>query len=127
MKLRIYNDSIRLRLTRSEVSRFAADGIIGGVLQYGAGPDECLAYGLESGDADRLKLSVGPSRMVIMMPAAQAREWTGTDRIAVGGSSENAAGIRFTILVEKEFRRLHGATNDPDLYPNPLEERVAVG
>jgi len=41
----------------------------------------------------------------------------------VSAEIEFGEGKRLSVLVEKEFRRLHGANNDPDLYPNPLEDQ----
>jgi hypothetical protein len=62
---------------------------------------------------------------VILVPCAQAREWTDTARVAVDGTAPSTTGGELKILVEKEFRRLHAASDDPDLYPNPLEGRPA--
>ena len=126
MKLRIHNNSIRLRLTRSEVARFTADGRIEAALRFGPDPSQRLIYSLEAvpgiasisayGSAEHLRICV---------PCAIAQEWTGTERVAIAAKQSMGGQGELNILVEKEFRRLHGAKFNPDLYPNPLEKSVA--
>lgn len=55
-----------------------------------------------------------------------AREWTGTERVGIAAQQSINSHASVEILVEKEFRRLHGAKYNPDLYPNPLESTAAV-
>src|ERR1041385_2527653 len=125
MKLRIHANSIRLRLTKTEIARFAAEGQVEGVLTYGDGVSERLNYGIRSSlSAATLSLDVAPNRVVILVPASQAAEWVQSERISVEGVCQIKSGPELRILVEKEFRRLHGATADPDLYPNPLESSL---
>jgi hypothetical protein len=59
--------------------------------------------------------------IVIVLPATVAKAWVETDQVAIPGAVALGAGKELAVLVEKEFRRLHGANTDPDLYPNPLE------
>lgn len=123
MKLRLRGNSIRLRLNKPEVARFASQGTIEEVLCYGAGAGEQLTYGLErSGSAPGIQLSVAPGRIMILVPEGLARDWVDTERVSLESRSRTTAPNELTILVEKDFRRLHGASKDPDLYPNPLEK-----
>lgn len=122
MKLRIQNNSIRLRLNRREVETFTKAGSLEEALEHSLGR---LVYGIQSStDAPRAEVLVGSGRIHIVLPAEVARDWTGTDRVGISDEVEFGEGKRLSVLVEKEFRRLHGATNDPDLYPNPLEGRA---
>ena len=63
-------------------------------------------------------------RLMICVPAAIAQDWTGTDRVAIAAKQSMDSQGEIDILVEKEFRRLHGAKFNPDLYPNPLESSL---
>lgn len=120
MKLRIHDNSIRLRLNRREVAQFANTGQIAETVEFG--PNQRLRYGLESSpDATGPEVRFSGSDIVIVLPANAAREWGETARISVQGNQMVCTGKSLAILVEKEFRRLHGTTLDPDLYPNPLE------
>jgi len=125
MKLRIHDNSIRLRLTRSEVARFMTEGRIESTLQFGPDPSQRLTYGLEAvPDIAALAVSGLAKRLIIQVPAAMAREWTGTERVGIGAQQSIDGQGQVEILVEKEFRRLHGAKNNRDLYPNPLESTL---
>ena len=120
MKLRIHDNSIRLRLNRREVAQFASAGQIAETVEFG--PNQRLRYGLESSpDAAGVEARFSGSDIMIVLPGTLAREWAETERVSVQGDQTLCTGKSLAILVEKEFRRLHGATLDPDLYPNPLE------
>ena len=120
MKLRIHGNSIRLRLNRREVAQFASTGQIAETVEFG--PNQRLRYGLESSpDAAGPEARFSGSDIMVVLPANAAREWGETERVSVQGDQTLGTGKSLAILVEKEFRRLHGATLDPDLYPNPLE------
>ena len=121
MKLRIHEDSIRLRLNRREVSQFAESAVLEKSLEWGPGSGERLAYGLEVSQSVReVTLRSNGHSIIIVLPSALARTWMTTDRVEIAAEVP-VHNRRLSILVEKEFRRLHGANLDPDLYPNPLE------
>ena len=125
MKLKLQGNSIRLRLKRSEVARFAEVGRLEEAFEYGPGAGQRLVYGIEAAEVDAAGVLVDPAGIFVVLPIAVARDWTGSERVAVSGEVVHAGGRRVSVLVEKEFRRMHGATGDPDLYPNPLELRGA--
>ena len=121
MKLRIHENSIRLRLNRKEVAQFAANARLEQALEWGSGPQDRLVYGLEASEsASEVTVRCSGQSIVIILPAALAQTWTSSDRVEVA-ADVSVAEKHLSILVEKEFRRLHGAKFDPDLYPNPLE------
>ncbi|HYL37680.1 MAG TPA: hypothetical protein VEV17_17325 [Bryobacteraceae bacterium] len=122
MKLRIHDNSIRLRLTRSEVTGFAANGRIEGTLQFGPEASQRLTYGLEAVPGIKgICVRGSAEHLMIQVPSVLAREWTATERVAIDGQQSIDGQGTIEILVEKEFRRLHGSKFNPDLYPNPLE------
>ena len=126
MKLRIHDNSIRLRLTRSEVARFSTAGRIEATLQFGPDPSQWLTYGLEAvPGAERIGVTGSAQHLIIRIPSAMAREWTGTERVSIAAQYSVHGLGPIELLVEKEFRRLHGANRNPDLYPNPLEQQLA--
>jgi len=121
VKLRIQNNTIRLRLNRREVAAFTAAGSLEEAFEHPAGR---LIYGIESAEAaSEAEVRVGGESIRIVLPANVSHDWTQTDRVGVSAEIEFGEGKRLSVLVEKEFRRLHGANNDPDLYPNPLEDQ----
>ena len=80
-----------------------------------------LIYGIETRDVDKVGLRVDEAGIIVVLPQAMANDWTGSERVGVYEEIVYPAGCRVSVLIEKEFRRMHGGTNDPDLYPNPLE------
>ena len=124
MKLRIHGNSIRLRLNRKEVAQFSDRACLEEALEWGTGPDQRLVYGLEaSQSAPDVGVRCSERAITIILPAALAHVWTSTDRVEISANVPVAAK-NLSILVEKDFRRMHGANNDPDLYPNPLEAKA---
>lgn len=122
--MRIHRNSIRLRLNRREVAQFAAAGRLEEICEWGIGATDRLVYGLESSQSAKdVGVGVTGRAFSVIFPVALAQEWVDTDRVAVCASVPLTSEKCLSILVEKEFRRLHGANNDPDLYPNPLEVR----
>ena len=106
MKLRIRGNSIRLRLTRSEVEEFGRTGKVEEKVDFGPGMRK-LKYALEECQDDRIRVSV---------PAEQAREWVRSESV---GFESSGGGLR--ILVEKDFSCLNerpGETEE-DTFPNP--------
>ena len=124
MKLRIQGNSLRLRLSQSEVSQFSKTGFVEDSLQLGPGAN--FAYTLESSSSiPALHASYQNGWFRIQVPAAEGTEWFTTDRVSIAGKQPLANGKTLSILVEKDFQCLHGdVARDPDAFPNPLEEPV---
>ena len=122
MKMRVQNNSIRIRLTRSEVEDFARDGRASASLRFGG--DSTLTYTLQSAGAlDAMQAVFTESEIHIRVPEAMAREWSGGDEVGMHGSQTLDNGELLDVVVEKDFQCLHKgeAAKDPDAYPNPLE------
>lgn len=112
MKIRIKDNSIRFRLTQSEVAELGSNGIISGHTEF---PGQTFTYAIESTEEEVLSAAFAESRMLLTMPAAMVEEWMTTDRIGFDGQ----AG-KLRILVEKDFVCLDNTLEDQsDNYPNP--------
>lgn len=111
MKLRISGDSVRLRLTRSEVARFAASGEVEDAVHFGGGSK--LTYALQATDSvEQPRASFSDGRIAVVVSKADAQKWATTDQVGIEGDG---------IVVEKDFQCMHGdKERDADAYPNPL-------
>lgn len=119
MKIRITHTSLRYRLTRPEVERFAVDGMIAETLNIG---DAALTYILQSQPVDQLSATFKNNTITLTVPQTLATEWTSTEK--VGFNNQNPNGL--FILVEKDFKCLDNVTEDQsDNYPNPLAKNQA--
>jgi hypothetical protein len=124
MKLRIKNSSIRLRLTKSEVSRFEETGSISAVTPFGGG--RTLTYTLQtSGNADAVTASFGDAHISVIVPAAMAHHWASTENVSIR-AEQGGGGERLQIVIEKDLQCLHkeDTKRDADAYPHPLVENV---
>ncbi len=121
MKLRIHEDSLRLRLNRSDVEQFRETGICAESLRFGSGSQ--LIYTLEI--CSRLTVMEAQYRqdcIRILLPIEMAQKWAGSDQISL--SLNRADGSGPTLLIEKDFQCLHSdernPSDDADAFPNPL-------
>ncbi len=113
MKIRIKPNGIRYRLTRSEVERFASEGVIKEVIVFG---DDKLTYILQRTTEPNLFSTFKNNIITLFVPEVLADDWTGTDRVGV----ESSAG-HLHLLLEKDFTCLENVAEDQsDNYPNPL-------
>jgi hypothetical protein len=118
MKLRIHGDSLRLRLTRSEVERFRTSGVCAASVRFDS--NSKLTYTLETSP----QLTVMEARYFqdcirVLLPLDLAQEWAGSDRISLFLNREGGPSL----LIEKDFQCLHPEERNPvedaDAYPNP--------
>lgn len=119
MKLRIKGNSIRFRLTRSEVAEFAQTGKFGETSFFGPGPDDQLIYSIEATANDSLSASFRGGRLTVHIPQHLADEWTSTENVGIEGVSIGSNG-EIHILIEKDFVCLTRDDEDPnENYPHP--------
>ena len=113
MKLRFHNDSLRLRLSQSEVARLKETGRVENTVTFA--PGQALAYSIEAGAAAAVTATFEQGRVRVVVPAAVARQWIDSDQTGVEGG-----GSGLQILIEKDYQCLHKPTpEDADAFPNP--------
>ena len=122
MKLRIQGNSLRLRLSQSEVAQFSKTGFVEDNAQFA--PGVTFTYTIESSSSlPAPQASYQDHWLRVQVPTAAATEWYTTDLVAISADQPIESGKTLSILIEKDFQCLHGGeTRDPDAYPNPLEE-----
>jgi hypothetical protein len=114
MKLRLHSNTLRLRLSQSEVSRLAETGRVEESIQFA--PGRSLSYVVESGSAPEISATFDGSRVRVLLPANVAKAWIRSDQTGIEGKSDT-----LHVLVEKDFVCLHRpAPEDADAFPNPL-------
>jgi hypothetical protein len=117
MKLRFHSNSLRLRLSQSDVARLAGGGSVEEIVTFA--PGNALVYSLESGVGDEIAASFENGRIRVTLPAAAARRWIASDEAGMEGSSGP-----LHVLVEKDFQCIHRESEeDADSFPNPLAPR----
>lgn len=113
MKIRIKGNSLRYRLTRSEVEKFKKEGFIEETVGFA---NQHLIYAIKQDEVKNLTASFADNKITLYMPLAMANEWTSTDIVGFEHNEGN-----FYLLVEKDFVCLDNVSEDQsDNYPNPL-------
>ena len=113
MKIRIKGNSLRYRLTKTDVANLAAHGIVEESTNFKL---QILKYILISKDDENLSASFEDNTITVSMPEYMILEWVNTDRV---GFEHTDNGMH--LLVEKDFVCLDTVEEDQsDNYPNPL-------
>jgi len=126
MKLRVKNNSVRLRLTQVEVAHFNDSGRVEEVIEFGIEPHQRFIYAIESGaETETMRAAIENNRITILVPKAQADEWTNTARIGIEAEQEIGDGKTLRLLIEKDFACLEprAGEDDADTFPHPNEGR----
>jgi hypothetical protein len=120
VKLRVRGNSLRLRLTRPEVSAIGRGERIEETVTFA--PGERLVYALECGGGEVGARFAG-GRITVSVPAATAAAWSASDRVGIEAEQAVEAGVALRILIEKDFACLTAreGEDDTDAFPNPHE------
>ena len=119
MKLRIKGNSLRLRLTRSEVQRLGEQGVVEDRVQFA--PDQALVYRLSrDAQATQLAASFADGVIEVRVPERLAREWWDTDLVTLSDSRPIGDG-ELRIVVEKDFACVtpREGEDESDNFPHP--------
>jgi len=118
MKLRIFDDSVRLRLTRSEVAEVARGTPVEASTRFPGG--EVFRYVLVVADVPEVTARMAAGRIEVTLPRAAAIEWATSENVSIRNAVSGASGT-FEVLVEKDFACLDPREGEDaaDLYPNP--------
>jgi len=122
MKLRLQFNSIRLRLKRSEVERFARTGRVEEKIVLGGGPGEALHYVLEATDTvSSPQVSMDAGQLLVRVPVAAATHWVSSDEVSIEGDQAADGQTALHVLIEKDFACLDGTDEqNADTFPHPL-------
>jgi hypothetical protein len=116
MKIRIKGNSLRYRLTRTDVAQLTEAGYIDDKVDC---EQQSLQYILRLNDKDQLSASFINNTITLLMPKSMLQELADTDRV---GFESNEGSLH--LLVEKDFTCLDNVAEDQsDNYPNPLAEK----
>lgn len=120
MKLRILADSVRLRLSQSDLRQLAEHGRVQETTHFG--PDATLTYALVvDSDNDRVAASFADGTMTVSLPQGVARAWIDTEQVGIEAVQPLAEQAALRLLIEKDFQCLvpRAGEDDADGFPNP--------
>ena len=120
MKIRIRGNSVRMRLTRSEIAALDSEGALFETTSFGA--DSVFRYGVRldpAGDAVTAQLT--DEGITIDIPEAAGRQWCESDEVSLGAEMGAGENQSLGILVEKDFACLspRDDEDESDMFPHP--------
>ncbi len=117
MKIRIKDNSIRLRLTKTDVEQLKESGTI--TCKTIITQEQVFQYALKvDATVQNFSASFESNTITIHIPVSEARILTDTDDITIKGSQKNGEDGLF-ILIEKDLQCLDESDEDQsDMYEN---------
>jgi len=121
MKLRIRENTIRLRLKRSEVDHIASGKSIVEHTQF---PHSTLTYRLDVANEGPSAASFDQGNLAVRVPMSEVRQWAQTDQVSILAEQAVGESQLLTLLVEKDFKCLSPGhhrpdEDDDDTFPHP--------
>jgi len=131
MKIRMTGNSVRLRVSRSELAHFLADGRIQETIRFGAAPEASFTYALETSAPGSAAATVryAPCNLAVVLAPEQVRLWREESQTGIYAQVDIGANRALEVIVEKDFACLHRAGGEnADSFPNPnLTANSAAG
>jgi len=113
MKIRIKGNSLRYRLTRSDISALAIDGSLNEQTDF---IGKSLIYALTTTQKDVMTAEFIDNTITLYLPKIMLDKLVNTETV---GFNNNTG--KLILLVEKDFTCLDNVAEDQsDNYPNPL-------
>jgi hypothetical protein len=125
MKLRIKGNSLRFRISPSEMARLLDSGRVEETVRFGEREDAHLTYALELGLSGQIiSIRSHPQHVTVLLSKEAARQWAEGNAVGIAGDLSIGDG-RLELLVEKDFACLDREDGeDADTFPNPKSGAV---
>ena len=118
MKIRIKGNSIRIRLTKTEVDTFGKKGMLEDRTEFGDGEFVYALCSIHSGDG--LTATIKGNRITMWVPEKMKEEWTSTGLVGMQNKISTGPDKSLFLLLEKDFVCIDNTFEDQsDNYPNP--------
>jgi hypothetical protein len=121
MKLRIKDNTLRLRVSRSDLALLIEKGRVDSTVYFTGKAEDKWTYALEMrSEINSATLRYQPTQVTVLVPDAEARAWAEGDQVGIYASCQLGRGQSLEILLEKDFAclDLSDAENE-DTFPNP--------
>lgn len=121
MKIRIRGNSVRFRLTKTEVDSFCAIGHFEEKTEFGG---QTFRYRLmEKEGLDHLDAEYEGDTITMYLPANERKRWGESNQVGFRHTVTLPSGKELFLLLEKDFACLDETGEDQsDNYPNPLAD-----
>ena len=125
MKIRILENTIRLRLTQGEVEELQNEGQVTQQTEFSNGSD-ILKYSISSSEEVSELVGIFKNGHIkVLLPESDAFDWINSNKAGIENQEYTDQGDGLKILIEKDFQCLHKRKNEDesDAFPNPLSRK----
>lgn len=123
MKLRLRENSIRLRLLQSEVNQLRETGNVSETITMGLKPTEQFIYALRiSDDSKNVFAQMLNNRIEVFLPSLEAENWMNNEeKIGIYSTQKIGDVLDMDITIEKDFAcpTRPKDLDNLDAFPNP--------
>lgn len=117
MKIRIQRNSVRFRLSKSEVGQLENEGYIEETTDFGA---SILTYAVQRSAASELTADFEQHKITLHVPGNLLKGWGSNGTVGFEGNMPVSDGNWLFLLIEKDFKCLDNVSEDQsDNYDNP--------
>lgn len=123
MKIRMLGNSIRLRLSKTEVEQLAVQGVVKELVVFGDSSENDFSYLLKTHNDSAPKAILENCSIVVLLPLDLVADWANTDKVSLEYFVENGTDNKLKLLVEKDFKCLtdRPGEDESDLFTNPIQ------
>ena len=128
MKLRIRDNSVRLRLTQTEVDALKTEGLVAARTEFPGG--RSLRYAVESSPASITpNAAFSENCLTVRLPETVVLAWATTEQVSMRGEQPLDDGEMLSLLVEKDFQCLapREGEDESDMFPHPEDAGPGCG
>jgi hypothetical protein len=111
MKLRIRGNSLRLRVSKTELARIAESGKAEDTVRFSS--EQSLRYAIEVRPTGAVTATFADAAILVTLPKARLDLWLRPGEVSVEGSQPVGGGKVLQILLEKD-EALHGRRSATD-------------
>jgi hypothetical protein len=119
MKLRIRGNTVRVRVSQSDMIQIVDHGLVVDSIDFA--PGERLEYRVEVVPSGVVSASYQGNSICVTLPQESVEIWSVAAEVSIEGEQLLNNGVYLTILVEKDFTCLTSRAGEDDvgLFPNP--------
>jgi hypothetical protein len=122
MKLRIRGNSVRIRVSKTELAEIAEVGAAEDSVRFA--PNASLRYRVEVKPTGPVEADFRDSLLRVVVPKARVEQWLRPDQVAIVEQQAIGSGDTLRILIEKDYTCLapRADEDDADLFANPQKK-----
>lgn len=107
MKLRFDQQSLRLRVRKSDLEKLEQQGFIEEIVAF---PNDSFTYRVHSG-GDEISVSFSGGILAVSVPAALLRNWIDSEEVGIYAALKTVhPETTLQVILEKDFPCQHGST-----------------